>query len=86
MYVRFTVSTEECWWLLMRVRIQFKSRMFKYHADQTTITIHMDIVLLFLIFDDIPIDAQFEIVLRESLPFETKTDSVRCSLINQASK
>ena len=53
-------NIEECWWLLMCVRIQFKSCVlinliwFKSPADQTTIIFQKDIVLLFWIFDDIP--------------------------------
>ena len=29
-------NTDECWWLLMRDRIQFKSRVFKAPASRTT--------------------------------------------------
>ena len=52
MYVKITIFTEECLWLLMRVCIQFNSHVFK-SADQTTFIFHMDMVLLFWIFDDI---------------------------------
>ena len=31
-----TCNTDECWWLLMRIRIQFKSRVFKAPENRTT--------------------------------------------------
>ena len=45
-------NIDECWWLLMRICIQFKSRVFK--APENEPPFHKGIVLLFWIVDDIP--------------------------------
>ena len=49
-------NADKCWWLLIRIRIHFKSRVFKALDSEPNhlFKFHKDIVLLFWIFYGIP--------------------------------
>ena len=67
-------NTDECWWLLMRIRIQLKSRVFLAPANRTTFSQGYRASPLDFWWYSLN-DTQFEIILREwliLLSLETK--------------
>ena len=80
-------NTDECWWLLMRIRTQFKIRVFKAPPNRTTFSQLYCASLLDFWWYSLN-DTQFEVILREGLILLLLRQkySVRCLLINQASK